>query len=48
LGDLGVDAPRTGRLVDVALRAAFGTGASAWIVPKAGGPAEGLGALLRW
>lgn len=37
-----------GRLVDVALRGAVGTSAGVRLVPRAGGPAEGIGALLRW
>lgn len=37
-----------GRLVDVALRAAVGSGARVRVVPAAGGPKEGIGALLRW
>ena len=37
-----------GRLVDVALRAAIGTSARVRLVPRGGGPAEGIGALLRW
>ena len=37
-----------GRLTDVALRAAAGSGAGVRVVPSAGGPKEGLGALLRW
>ena len=37
-----------GRLVDVAVRAAATSGAAVRLVPEAGGPAEGLGALLRW
>jgi peptide subunit release factor 1 (eRF1) len=48
LRDLGVADPRSGRLVDVALRAALGTGAGVWIVPSAGGPRDGIGAVLRW
>jgi len=48
LRDLGVAFPRAGRLADVALRAALGTGAGVWIVPRAGGPTEGVGAVLRW
>jgi peptide subunit release factor 1 (eRF1) len=39
---------REGRLVDVALAAAFATGAAAWAVPTGGGPNDGIGALLRW
>jgi hypothetical protein len=34
--------------VDVAIRAALGTGAGVRLVPKAGGPTDGLGAILRW
>jgi hypothetical protein len=37
-----------GRLPDVFLRAALGTGASVRVVPGHGGPAGGVGALLRW
>lgn len=40
--------PQKARLVDVALRAALGTGAKVRIVPKHGGPAEGIGGILRW
>jgi hypothetical protein len=39
---------RDGRLIDVALRAAAGTGAAMWVVPSAGPPRDNLGALLRW
>jgi hypothetical protein len=44
------EAPRAGRLVDVAVRAALGTGAAVRVVPadQAESPAEGLGALLRY
>ena len=48
LGDLGVDDPIEGRLVDVAVRAGLGTGAGIRMVPRIGVPAEGLGAVLRW
>jgi len=48
LRDLGVDAPRSAPLVDVLVRAALGTGAGVWLVPRAGGPADGVGAILRW
>lgn len=37
-----------GRLPDVALRAAAVTDAGVRIVPRAGGPLDGVGALLRW
>jgi hypothetical protein len=39
---------KQGRLADVAIRAALGTGAGVRVVPEHGGPAEGVGALLRW
>jgi release factor family 2 len=45
---LGVDDVRGGRLVDVMLRAAFGSGAAVRIVPHAGPLRGGVGALLRW
>ena len=45
---LGVEAPREGRLVDVALRAELGTGAGVRIVPQHGPIADGIGGLLRW
>jgi hypothetical protein len=45
---MAVDEPRQGRLVDVAIRAAIGTGAGVWIVPRSGGPTDGVGAVLRW
>lgn len=48
LEDLGVDQPRRGRLADVVLLGALETGAAVWIVPHGGGPADDLGALLRW
>lgn len=48
LRGLGVESPVEGRLVDVAVRAALGTGAGVWVVPANGGPADGLGAILRW
>lgn len=48
LAGLGGSEAREGRLVDVALRAAAQTGAAVHLVPLAGGPADGLGALLRW
>jgi peptide subunit release factor 1 (eRF1) len=46
--DLGVEGTRSSRLADVAIRAAFGTGAGVRVVPRHGGPADGFGALLRW
>lgn len=41
LTDLGVAAPQSGRLFDVAVRAALATGAGIWVTPLAGGPTEG-------
>jgi hypothetical protein len=46
--DLGVAGASDGPLVDVALRAALGTGAGVRMIPSAGGPAGGIGAILRW
>jgi peptide subunit release factor 1 (eRF1) len=48
LEGLGITEAEPGRLVDVAIRAALGTGAGVRLVPKAGGPSDGLGAILRW
>jgi peptide subunit release factor 1 (eRF1) len=48
LEDLGITEAESGRLVDVAIRAALVTGAGVRLVPKAGGPTDGLGAILRW
>ncbi len=48
LRELGVTTPKSSLLVDVAIRAALGTSAGVWVVPGGGGPAEGIGALLRW
>lgn len=48
LQDLGITEAESGRLVDVAIRAALSTGAGVRLVPKAGGPTDGLGAILRW
>lgn len=45
---MGATEPRSGRLVDVAVRAAFATSASVRVVPASAGGAGGLGALLRW
>jgi hypothetical protein len=45
---MGVGEPTSGRLVDVAIRAALGTSAGIRIVPRAGGPADSIGAILRW
>jgi hypothetical protein len=48
LPDLGIVEPHEGRLFDVVVRAAIGTGAGVWITPSAGGVDEGIGAILRW
>lgn len=48
LDALGVTERRDGRVVDAAIRAALHTGAGVWVVPRAGGPAGGLGGILRW
>jgi len=48
LTDLAVADAQDGLLVDVALRAALGTGAGIRIIPGAGGPTGGIGAILRW
>lgn len=48
LTDLGVENAAEGPLVDVALRAALGTGAGIRVIPGAGGPSGGIGAILRW
>lgn len=48
LADMGVDEPREARLVDVAIRAAFATGAAVRIVPSVGTVKEGIGAILRF
>jgi hypothetical protein len=45
---LGATWVQSARLVDVLLRAALGTGAGVRIVPSAGGPRDGVGAILRW
>ncbi|MDP9006388.1 MAG: hypothetical protein M3N15_05670 [Actinomycetota bacterium] len=48
LRQLGVDAPRSGRLVDVFVRGALGTGAGVHVVAEASRLDEGVAALLRW
>jgi hypothetical protein len=48
LNDMGVEDPQEGRLVDVLVRAALGTGAGIRVIPPIGGPADGVGAILRW
>lgn len=45
---MGVDRPAEGRLVDAAVRAALGTGGGVRVIEPDAGPAEGVGALLRW
>jgi len=45
--DMGADDPKEARLVDVALRGAVCTDAEVRIVPSAGGPTGGIGAILR-
>jgi Bacterial archaeo-eukaryotic release factor family 2 len=45
---MGVDRPAEGRLVDAAVRAALGSGAGVRVIDPEAGPAEGVGALLRW
>ena len=48
LTELGVPKPQKARLVDVAIRAAFTTGAAVRIVPSAGSVKQGIGAILRF
>jgi peptide subunit release factor 1 (eRF1) len=48
LVDMGAEEQREGRLVDVLIRAAFGTGAGVRIVPSASAVNEGVGAILRF
>jgi hypothetical protein len=48
LADMGADNPQQARLVDVAIRAAFTTGAAVRIVPSAGSVQDGIGAILRF
>ena len=45
---LGVDEPVEAPLVDVAVRAALGTGAGIRVVPAGQAPTDGRGAILRW
>jgi hypothetical protein len=45
---LGSEQSTRARLADVLVRAALGTGASVRVVPGAGGPRDGVGAILRW
>jgi hypothetical protein len=48
LRGMGVDPPAEGRLVDIAVRAALGTGAGIRVVGAGAGVADGIGAILRW
>jgi peptide subunit release factor 1 (eRF1) len=48
LDAMGAPEVAEGRLADVAIRAALGTDAAVRIIPGHGGPAEGIGAVLRW
>jgi hypothetical protein len=45
---MGVSDPREAPLVDVAVRAALGTGAGVRVVPGGTSLTDGLGAILRW
>jgi hypothetical protein len=45
---LDIEGSSRGRLPDVLVRAALGTGAGVRVVPAAGGPSNGVGAILRW
>jgi hypothetical protein len=48
LTGLGATDPQQGRMVDVAIRAAFTSGAAVRIVPSAGSVKDGIGAILRF
>jgi len=48
LAALGVENPREVRTIDAAIRAAIATDAGVRLVPREVGPADGVGALLRW
>jgi peptide subunit release factor 1 (eRF1) len=48
LQDMGVQTPEEGRLVDVAVRAAFTTGAAVRMIPSVQSVTDGLGAILRF
>ena len=48
LRELGIESATEATLVDVAIRAALGTGAGVLVLPADEGPDEGIGALLRW
>ena len=45
---LGWSGLRPGRRREAVVRAAIGTGAQVRVVPRGAGPAEDVGALLRW
>ncbi|MGH2683958.1 MAG: Vms1/Ankzf1 family peptidyl-tRNA hydrolase, partial [Actinomycetota bacterium] len=48
LAELGVEPRTEGRLIDVLIRAALGTGATVRVIPAESGVADNVGALLRW
>ena len=48
LEDLGVTPIQEGRLTDVVVRAALGTGAGIRVIPGEAGVADGIGGILRW
>jgi hypothetical protein len=48
LEELGIEPRHEGRLIDVLVRAAFGTGAGVRVIPEESGIADNVGALLRW
>ena len=48
LEELGIEPRTEGRLVDVAIRAALGTGAGVRLIPAESDIPDGIGALLRW
>jgi peptide subunit release factor 1 (eRF1) len=48
LRELGIEDIEEGRLVDVAIRAAFKSGASVRVIPSVHSMAEGIGAVLRF
>ena len=48
LEELGVEPRTEGRLIDVVVRAALGTGATVRVIPSESGVADNVGALLRW
>jgi Bacterial archaeo-eukaryotic release factor family 2 len=48
LAAVGVEHPKEGRLLDVLVRAALGTGATVRIIPRSQGPRDDVGAILRY